>query len=147
MKTLEFESAFFSALADHISSRHHGLTCTVPPSGTYLAFGRTVPSPDVVVTNPSSGAALLIEVKGDRYGKSLPYATLPEMKAMREALQHTNAEVMLISTVDVPEAVLARLREQQITVARARTVDDAINQIETKLAALETSSAVRLTGQ
>jgi hypothetical protein len=66
---------------------------------------------------------------------------------MREALQHTNAEVMLISTVDVPEAVLARLREQQITVARARTVDDAINQIETKLAALETSSAVRLTGQ
>jgi len=139
MKTSEFEASFFKALTEHIATHHQGLTCTAPSSGTYLAYGWTGPSPDVVVTNPSSGAVLAIEVKGERYGRSLPYATLPQMKALRDALQHTNTEVMLISAADIPEAVLTRLREEHIAVAHATTVDEALTEVETKLAALEES--------
>ena len=111
MKTSEFETTFFMALTQHIAAHHQALTCTAPSSGIYRAYGRTGPSPDVVVTNPSSGAVLAIEVKGERYGQSLPYATLPQMKAMRDALQDTNGEVMLISAAAIPEAVLTRLQE------------------------------------
>jgi len=137
MMTSEFETSFYETLKQYLERHHRGLRCITPPSGLYIARGHAVPSPDVIVENPSTGAMLAIEIKGERYGDSLPFATLPQLKAMRDALEPLNAELVLISVADVPEPVLARLHQEHITVAHAKTVGQALEQIKGKLCALE----------
>jgi len=133
------ERIFFYALKNHLELHHQQLRCTAPSSGVYISKGRTAPSPDVIVENPLTGAALAIELKSGPHVTSLPFATVPQMKAMKTAFDSIGTWFILLTIGDAPQEILSRLLKEEIPVTQASTVQDALTKIDPKLKALEES--------
>lgn len=139
MTTSDYEFTFYRALQEHLQQNYHHLRCTAPSSGTYISKGFTVPSPDFIVENPSTGATLAIEFKGGHYSGSVPFATVPQMKAMKDAWQSVGARVVLVTVGRVPEPILSGLQKEHIPVTQASSVGEALSKLDANLKALEES--------
>jgi hypothetical protein len=141
-ETNEFESHFYSALRKHINKNHQGLRCFIAPAEMFNFKGRHIPAPDLIVQNQATGKLMAIEVKGSRFGQTLPYATVPRLKALKEALG-ADASVVLVSGAEVTQDVRSWLQNDHIDVAQASDVFQAIAKIESNLEALENVDTAR----
>lgn len=143
-ETNEFESRFYSALRKHIDKNHRSLRCFIAPAEMFSGKGKGLnsPIPDLIVQNPATGKLMAIEVKGSRFGQTLPYATVPRLKALKEALG-ADVSVVLVSGAEVTQNVRSWLQNDHIDVAQASDVSQAIAKIEPNLAALETGETAR----
>lgn len=77
-------------------------------------------SPDLVVMG-KDGRVILIEVKVSPPEDDLPLATLPQMRRLKEHNRELNADVVLVSTSEVPRDVVRSLETYDIGVVRGRT--------------------------
>lgn len=144
MPTLSFETNLLTEITDYIAKHHKSLTATIPATATYV-IGTTpnvpyrvrIPSPDIMVQNPATGAVLAVEVKGSQYAPSLPIAVLPQMVEIKDALAIVNGKVVLISATDIPDLVQEHLKNEDVQVERVSSVQEAIQRLEPTLSAMD----------
>lgn len=79
-------------------------------------------SPDLVVMDQDTGRVTLIELKvSASEDDDLPLATLPQMRRLKDYNRELNANVVLVSTSEVPQAVARSLAAHDIGVVRGRS--------------------------
>ncbi|HTQ40135.1 MAG TPA: hypothetical protein VMJ32_14005 [Pirellulales bacterium] len=132
MITNDSENQFISLLGARLQEKHPGLTIEVPASGV------NVPTPDLIVINPSTGTSLALEVKSGFQSTHLPISAISQLRALRNSCQlQGKTDVVLVTTGEIPTLVKNGLAKSGISSFSVQTAYDAVDTLEPKLRELE----------
>jgi hypothetical protein len=133
--TKGFEELFLTRLEAFLAERHPGLELDIPTSGSSLGG----PTPDFVVYNPETGSWVVGKVKGGLEAQHLPFAMLPQMRALRDRVRSDRphpGELVVITTGRIPGLVQEGLDHDGIRVLEVSTPEEAVERVDEHLAAL-----------
>jgi hypothetical protein len=137
MQTSSFESRFIEALKRRVETSHSGLKISVPSAGAQTVKRGFSFTPDALVENERTGDVLVVEVKGGTSSNTVPYAFISKLKSWRHGVDKKPVGILLVSSARVPPAMLSMLRAEEVFVAEADSVEEAISAIDSKLTDLE----------
>jgi hypothetical protein len=116
-------------IIDEIASgleRELGGSFTVVPQPRYSRSVVVQGSPDLVVRDDETGRLTILEVKVSPSDGELPLATIGQMRRLKAFNRDADANVVLVSTVPVPETVERILVSENISVIRGESGADLV---------------------
>ncbi|MBV9109690.1 MAG: hypothetical protein JO306_09820 [Gemmatimonadetes bacterium] len=127
--TISPELLFFVRFEELFSARHPGLQLRRSP----LSSREDWPLPDVVISNPRTGAALGAEVRVGYQAKALPMTLLPHVDKVRKRLRadyDPAADVVIITTGEVPQPLRRWLDDDGVEYFEISSPEEAMERLE-----------------
>ena len=134
--TRSFEEIMLARLEDLLARRYPGLKLDVPTSGSYVF----APRPDFVISNPSTGALLICQVKSGLPARYIPLTTPGYVRDLRDWFltdRGVDGGVVLISTGPIPELVKKGLEQYGIPFFEVDSPEEATKRLEPQLGKLQ----------
>jgi hypothetical protein len=131
--TISSELQFYSRLEELVIQRHPGLRFEIPPP---YPRGGEWPRPDVVITNPRTGAVLGAEVRVGYQAKHIPLSLLSLVRGVRERLRSDHSEsadLVVITTGEILEILKPLLDKDGIGYLEVSSPEEAIERLEPRL--------------
>jgi hypothetical protein len=131
-KALETDNKFVEALESALKTEF-GETYTIISNPRFDPSVEVHGSPDLVVKDPT-GKMTLIEVKVTPPDDDLPFATVPQMRRLKDENRDISANVVLVSTSYVSEAVERSLKFHEIGVITGRSHGEIVPKLRSMIA-------------
>lgn len=126
------EERFFVRLEQLLGERHPRLALRVPTSAEHYEG----PTPDIVVSNTRTGAALGMELRVGFQGTRIPLALLPQVRAVRERFRShlpQPGDVVVITTGRVPWQVQEIFANDGIECLEVSSPEEAVERLSHRL--------------
>lgn len=126
------EHLFFERLEQLLAERHPRLALRVPTSAEQYEG----PTPDLVVSNVRTGAALGMELRVGVQGRHIPLALLPQVRALRKRFRSRlpqPGDVVLITTGRIPWQVQEIFAKDGIEYHEVSSPEEAVERLDPRL--------------
>jgi hypothetical protein len=125
-------SDFLLRLEQLVEERHPALEVEFPTSAERLGG----PTPDVVVSNPRTGAAMAAKVRAGHEAEFIPLAMLPLVCAVRERFRSGHPlpdDVVVITTGPLPRLVREGFARRGIEHFLVKSPEEAVERLNRRL--------------
>jgi hypothetical protein len=134
------EDLFFDRLEELLAERYPGLSLTVPTSAEHYQG----PTPDLVVSNARTGAALGMELRVGYQARHIPLALLPQVCEVRKRFRSRlpqPGDVVVITTGTIPWQVRELFDKDGIEYHQVASPDEAVERLNDRLEQLQVTTS------
>ncbi|HET7461098.1 MAG TPA: hypothetical protein VFJ82_07610 [Longimicrobium sp.] len=130
--TSNSEEQFYTRLGQLLAQRHPQLAVRPPTSAEYYEG----PTPDLVVSNTRTGAALGMELRVGRQAEYIPLGLLPHVRAVRKRFRSglpRPGDVVVVTTGLIPRQVTEVFDKDGIEYHQVSSPEEAVERLDPRL--------------
>lgn len=131
----DLENSVYNVINDVLRTKHSRLTVSIPASGALSDVEGSIPSPDLLITNPATGKKLALEIK--QAASELPLSLYPSLKKMNDAIRASGTDFVVLSATPPSGSFSSNIGKSNIDMVYFDHAEDIADKIEGRLKRLE----------